>query len=103
MTTLHIEHEITDFELWKAAFDRFAEARRESGVLGHRIRRPVDDPAYVVIDLEFESTDQAAGFLGFLRSKVWPSPEALALHGVPRTSILEVVEERQSSAALKDL
>jgi hypothetical protein len=27
MATLRIEHPITDFETWKAAFDRFAEAR----------------------------------------------------------------------------
>ena len=32
--TLHIEHEITDFASWKAAFDRFADRRREAGVTG---------------------------------------------------------------------
>ena len=27
MPTLHIEHAIVDFDLWKAAFDRFADRR----------------------------------------------------------------------------
>ena len=28
--TLHIEHEITDYPTWKAAFDRFADARTQA-------------------------------------------------------------------------
>jgi hypothetical protein len=55
MATLQIEHPITDFGTWKAAFDRFAEARANSGVRGHRILRPVDDAHYVVIDLDFQT------------------------------------------------
>jgi hypothetical protein len=88
--TLHIEHAIVDFDLWKAAFDRFADFRRQSGVLRHRIQRPVDDPRYVVIDLDFATTGEAEGFLAFLREKVWPSrEEAPALAGPPQTRILE--------------
>ena len=40
MVTLHIEHAITDFGAWKQAFDRFADMRRASGVLRHRVHRP---------------------------------------------------------------
>jgi hypothetical protein len=90
MPTLHIEHAIVDFDLWRAAFDRFAEFRKQSGVLRHRIQRPVDDPQYVVIDLDFDTTDEAEAFVQFLREKVWPSPEnAPALAGTPQTKILE--------------
>ena len=32
MATLHIQHPISDIGTWKAAFDRFAEARAKSGV-----------------------------------------------------------------------
>lgn len=32
MATLHIQHPISDTGTWKAAFDRFAEARAKSGV-----------------------------------------------------------------------
>ncbi|GAB2503926.1 hypothetical protein [Nocardiopsis aegyptia] len=101
MPTLHIEHTITDFPLWKAAFDRFAEFRRRSGVLRHRIRRPVDDPGYFVIDLECATTAEAEAFLGFLRTRVWPSTEnAPALVGTPRTRILASVEDQETSGAV---
>jgi hypothetical protein len=94
MTTLHIEHPITDFGVWKAAFDRFAERRRESGVRRHRVQQPVGDPHYVVIDLDFETAPEAAKFLDFLQTTVWASGEnAPALAGAPQTRILEVVEE----------
>jgi hypothetical protein len=94
MTTLHIEHAITDYATWKGAFDRFAEARLRAGVRGHRVRRPVDDPGYLYIDLDFGTEEQAAAFLGFLRTQVWASPaSAPALVGAPQTRILTTVDE----------
>jgi hypothetical protein len=93
MPTLHIEHSIVDIDLWKAAFERFAEFREQSGVRGHRIQRPVDDPKYVVIDLDFATTGEAERFLEFLQTRVWPSREnAPALVGAPHTKILETLE-----------
>ncbi|MDQ1663468.1 MAG: hypothetical protein QOJ68_3448 [Blastococcus sp.] len=90
VTTLHIEHPITDFTVWQTAFDRFAERRRQGGVQAERIARPVDDEHYVVIDLDFGALEQAQRFLGFLESTVWASDEASpALAGTPRTRILE--------------
>ncbi len=92
MPTLHIEHPIVDFDLWKAAFDRFDEARANAGVRDHRIQRPVDDAHYVVIDLDFETPSQAQDFLDFLKNTVWSSSEnAPALVGTPETRILELV------------
>jgi hypothetical protein len=94
MPTLHIEHPITDFATWKTAFDRFAPARASAGVRRHRVQRPVDDPAYFVVDLDFDDVAGAERFLGFLRTRVWSSPEnAPALSGAPRTRILETPEE----------
>jgi hypothetical protein len=31
MATLRIEHAISDYQLWKTAFDSFAEARARAG------------------------------------------------------------------------
>jgi hypothetical protein len=93
MATLHIEHPITDFGTWKAAFDRFAEAREKSGVRGHRILRPVDDAHYVVVDLDFQTAGEAEKFLGLLQTTVWASTQsAPALAGTPQARILEPVE-----------
>jgi hypothetical protein len=93
MPLLHIEHAITDFATWKAAFDRFAPARASFGVLNHRVYRPHDDPTYVMIDLEFGQTEEAEAFLGFLHDRVWSSREASpGLGGEPQTRILELEE-----------
>ena len=90
MATLHIEHAITDFGLWSAAFDRFADFRKQSGVRAQRVQRPVDDPHYVVVDLDFDTAGQAERFLEFLQTKVWASSNnAPALAGTPQTRILE--------------
>lgn len=90
MYTLQIEHEITDFGVWKAAFDRDPVNRAASGVTVHRISRPVDDPRSVVVELDFERQDQAEAFLAKLHANVWNSSDAApALLGAPKTRILE--------------
>ncbi|MCU1570591.1 MAG: Antibiotic biosynthesis monooxygenase [Naasia sp.] len=92
MTTLQIEHPISDFGTWSAAFARFAPARKQGGVLASRILRPEDDPAYVVIELDFADVEHAASFERFLRQKVWASPSTSpALAGEPKTRILSLV------------
>lgn len=90
MPTLHIQHAVTDFDTWTAAFQRFADVRREAGVRALHVQQPVGDPNYVVIDLDFDTTDHAEAFLQFLESKVWATPETSpALAGTPLTMILE--------------
>ncbi len=89
MATLHIEHAITDLATWQAAFDRFADVREAAGVRGHRVQQPVEDPRYVVIDLDFGTTEEAERFLDFLETNVWSSADASpALLGTPRARVL---------------
>jgi hypothetical protein len=93
MATLHIQHPITDFDTWTAAFDRFADARRGAGVRAQRVQRPVDDTKFVVIDLDCDSTADAERFRGFLITQVWANPEnSPGLAGTPETMVLEPVE-----------
>lgn len=93
MSTLRIEHAITDYGTWKTAFDGFADVRAGAGVRAHAIRRPLDDAGYLMLDLEFDTADAAESFARFLHARVWSSPEAApALAGVPRTRVLELVE-----------
>lgn len=92
MFTLSIEHGITDYSTWKQAFDGFAGARAQSGVLGHRIRRPVGDEHYLVIELDFPSREGAERFRQFLQDVVWANPNASpALAGSPQARVLEPV------------
>lgn len=93
MVTLHIEHPITDFETWAAAFDRFADARRNAGVRAHRVQRPVDDDHHLIISLDFDTAEAAAAFREFLRTVVWANPtNAPGLAGEPRTLLLRAPE-----------
>ncbi len=92
MATLHIEHPIVDLTVWKAAFDRFADARAGAGVRGAHIQQPVDDDHYVVIDLQFDTAAAAENFRQFLHTVVWASPDnSPALAGTPQTRILSTV------------
>jgi len=92
MATLHIQHPVTDFDTWTSAFNRFADARRNAGVRAQRIQRPIDDPNYVVIDLDFDTAAEAMRFRGFLTAQVWSNPEnSPGLAGTPETMILEAV------------
>ncbi len=101
MTTLHIEHPITDYDTWKGAFDRFADLRRDAGVRSHRIRRPVDDEHYVVIDLDFADREPAARFLELLTLRVWAVKEnSPALAGDPQARVLETVESSGDASGL---
>ncbi len=96
MPTLQIEHPIPDYDTWKAAFERDPAVRQQGGVRRYRILRPIDDPNYVMIDLDFDSTSQAEAFLATLRTVVWKSPQAAqVLGGSPQTRIVEVAESKE--------
>jgi hypothetical protein len=100
MHTLHIEHAVTDFDAWNTAFARFADVRQQSGVRNQRVQRPLNDSAYVVIDLDFDTASQAETLLGFLQANVWSSPgNAPALIGTPQTRILELTLPSSQDAA----
>jgi hypothetical protein len=91
MPALHIEHAIAEFDMWQQAFKRFDHARQQAGVQSYQVRRPVDDPQYVVIDLDFDTVEQAEHFRNFLRENVWSSSASSpALVGSPETKILEL-------------
>ncbi|MDP3712664.1 MAG: hypothetical protein Q8R60_09290 [Mycobacteriales bacterium] len=87
--TLHIQHAITGYAEWRTAFDRFEGAREGAGVRAQRIAQPVDDPRWVVVDLDFDDAAAATAFLGFLREAVWASRDASpALAGEPDARVL---------------
>jgi hypothetical protein len=91
MFSLHIEHPISDFAVWRQAFDRFADARRQAGVERCRVQRPVDDDHYISIDLDFGNSEQAEQFRRFLQERVWSSADsAPGLAGTPQTRISEL-------------
>jgi hypothetical protein len=95
MATLQVEHAISDFEVRKKAFEADPVRRKESGVRRYRVFRPVDDPHYVKIDLDFDSVEQAEAFRAALQG-LWGSGRAApALSATPQTQIVEEVLAEQ--------
>ena len=70
MSTIVIQHPVTDFEAWKKSFDSDPLGRASSGVTQHTIYRSTEEPNYVVVHLEFGSPEQARTFLPRLR-ELW--------------------------------
>ena len=96
MHLLQIEHPVSDFATWKGAFDSLADFRQQASVRRYRVLQPTDDPDYVIIELEFDSSSEAEAFLAALRRNVWSSREAApALVGEPQTRIVEAVEVKE--------
>ena len=93
MATLRIEHAITSYDTWRAAFERAAPFREQAGVRSYRIQQPVDDPSYLMIDLDFDDVAGAEALLAILRDVIWQSPEASpGLDGRPQARIVETLE-----------
>jgi hypothetical protein len=91
MATLRIEHAIHDYQTWQKAFDSFARARTRAGVRSFAVRQPVNDPKYLMLDLEFDTAGQAEAFAEFLHQRVWSSPTSSpALAGAAQTQILDL-------------
>jgi hypothetical protein len=92
MPVLHIEHEISELEVWLDAFKKLAPAREAAGVTRTEVYRPADDPNYVVVNLSFENLDAATRFRELLINQIWSSPDsAPALIGPPTARVLEDV------------
>jgi hypothetical protein len=96
MPILRIEHPVADFDAWKAAFDGDPLGRERSGVRRYRVLRPVDDPNYVLVDLEFDTSSDAEAMRAAL-SEMWRRVEAEGLIGGQRAQIVEAVETREYS------
>ena len=94
MPVLQIEHSVRDFETWKAAFDGGADRRDAGRVRRYQVYRPVGDPKYIAVDLEFDSQAEAEAFKLGLEA-LWRSPQAaLVLGGSPRARIVDTVETK---------
>ena len=59
MIILQIEHPVQDFNAWKRVFDSDPANRKESGVRRYRIFKTIDNPNYIIIELEFDHLNDA--------------------------------------------
>lgn len=92
MPILRIEHGVPNFEGWKRAFDSDPVGRERSGVRRYTIFQSMDDPNYVMIDLEFGSKAEAEALLAAMRD-VWRRVEGQVMWN-PQARIVETVETK---------
>ena len=69
---------VPDFDGWKKAFDSDPVGREKSGVRRYQVLRSVDDPSYIMIDLEFDSKNEAEALLAAMR-EVWRRVEGTVM------------------------
>jgi hypothetical protein len=93
MPTLRIQHAVSSFEAWKRAFDSDPMGRKSAGVRRYRVQRPIDDPAFVMIDLELDSIAEAERLLENLRT-LW-NGAAKAVMKDPAAWVVETVESTE--------
>lgn len=92
MYMLRIEHSVPNYEGWKQTFDSDPVGREKSGVRRYQILRPIDNPNYVMIDLEFDTLGQAEALLAAMRV-VWGRVEGTIMMN-PQSQIVEAVETK---------
>ena len=96
MSTLRVELEVRDYDMWRNAFAEDAAGRERNGARRYRIFRPVDNERKVMLDVDFDTPEDAGRFLAIMKREVWPSPDkAPAKIGAPRTHILDMVDSEE--------
>ena len=93
MPILRIEHSVPDFDGWKRAFDSDPVDRTKSGVRRYQVLRSIDDPNYVMIDLEFDTQSEAEALLAAMR-EVWSRVQGKLVLD-PQARIVETVETKE--------
>ncbi len=95
-TTLKIDIQVRDYDLWRQAFSQDQAGRAAHGMRRYRIFRPVDDDKRVLLDADFDEPASAHGFLDVLRAQVWPDPKkAPAKIGQPTAVVAQLVETHE--------
>lgn len=93
MYKLCIEHPVPSYEKWKQAFDSDPVGREKMKVRRYQILRPVDNPNYVMIQLEFDTAADAEALLNAMRV-VWSRVEGEIMMN-PKAQIVEMVEVKK--------
>jgi ribose 5-phosphate isomerase len=93
MIILQIEHPVPDYNGWKKAFDSDPMGRKQSGVKRYKIYRQNDNANNVIVDLEFDTLDEAKNLQAKLK-QLWNQVEGKIITG-PKARIIEMVESRE--------
>lgn len=92
MVILRIQHPVPSFEGWKQAFDGDPMDRKGSGVRRYQVFQSLDDPKFVMIDLEFDTVGEAESVRTALRT-LWENVNVIG--DDPQARIVEVIEAKE--------
>lgn len=93
MPIVRIEHRVPSFEKWHDAFVADPADRKGSGVRRYQVLRLQDDPNYVMIDLEFDSTPEAEAFVETMQ-RIWTGPGKAVMQN-PTARIADLIEAKE--------
>jgi hypothetical protein len=91
MHVLHIEHAVPTFEAWKFAYDSDPLGRVKHRVRSYRVTRPVDNANYAIIDLLFDTREDAEKLLEGLQ-ELWKGPGGKVMID-PQWRISELIDD----------
>jgi hypothetical protein len=94
VTVLRVEHPVKDFEEWKRdGFHRDPLGRQQSGVRRYRVLRSIGVGWFMaVVELEFDSPDEAESFAGALREMWRRVQDQFGWRELPEAQLYEVDE-----------
>jgi hypothetical protein len=92
MITIQIEHEVPNFEGWKKAFESDPINRKKSGVRRYKIYQRIDNPNFIVIDLEFDNLNEAEDTFTALKI-LWKNVDGKIMIN-PQIRILKMIESK---------
>lgn len=92
-TILRVEHTVSNFDDWKKVFDTDPLGRKKSGMVRYRIMRQLDNPSFVMLDLEFDDPKEAEAFAAKLRN-LWVSAQGQKLMQYPQLRIVDPIESK---------
>jgi hypothetical protein len=77
MTRIFVRHNVTDYKVWRKAYDDFDAERKALGVTNHAVFQSIDDPNDVTVCHDFLTSQNAKDFASSSRLK-----EVMAKAGV---------------------
>jgi hypothetical protein len=92
MVILQIEHEVPNLEGWKKAFERDPINRKKAGVRRYRIYQRMDNPNFVIIDMEFDNLKEAEDTFASLQA-LWKKVDGNIIIN-PKIRILKMIESK---------
>lgn len=92
MVRVLLRHSVEDYDTWKSHFDEHESTRKEHGEEGYQLLRETDDPNDLVMLFNWDSTENARGFLD--SSDLRDTMAEAGVVGEPEISFLDEIESQ---------